>query len=100
MIDNIWVDDWFSSVYENEHPGLDLLAYPNPFNESLSLKPPNQNRSIESVRIFDIYGKLIKEEAANSHEITLDLSDLKAGLFIYFAIDNVGEKYQGRVIKY
>lgn len=100
MIDNIWIDDWFSSVNENNNPSLELLVYPNPFIESLTFKPPNQNRSIESIRIFDIYGKLIKEVAANSHEITLNLSDLKAGLFMYYAIDNVGEKYQGRVIKY
>ena len=100
MIDNIWINDFFESINENKYPLNELIAYPNPFSDCISLKMTDQNRFIENIKIFDLIGKLIKEVFVTSSEITLNLSYLKDGIYMYDAYDNFGKKYQGRMIKY
>lgn len=100
IIDNIWINDFFESIEETKYPLNELIAFPNPFRESLSFKTPDQNRFIKNLKIFDLGGKLIKEVYAISSEITLNLNYLKDGIYMYDAYDNVGEKYHGRMIKY
>jgi len=56
-----------------------LLIYPNPIKERLTIK---SNDTIQSVTVFDISGKKIIDFFANNTEINLNFESLKNGLYI------------------
>ncbi|MFL9846000.1 T9SS type A sorting domain-containing protein, partial [Flavobacterium rhizosphaerae] len=54
-----------------------LTIYPNPASDYITIAAP-YNSMIQTVKIFDISGKLVK----NSEEVLIDISELASGLFI------------------
>lgn len=99
MIDNIWVNDWISKLEENYQRTPAILTYPNPFTHLVSFKTPYQNRILESIKIYDVSGNLIKNVLSNTPKIVLNLSDLNAGLYFYHIRDNQGEEFTGKLTK-
>lgn len=99
MIDNIWINDWVSSLDENDQNRPEILAYPNPFTDHLSFKTPYKNRTLECIKIYDINGNLIKNVLSKTPEIILNMSDLKAGSYFYYITDNLGDVYNGKLTK-
>ena len=53
--------------------------YPNPFASTLSIKA---ERVVKSVSIYDVYGRLVKEQKVSDSVIDLDLSDLNDGAYL------------------
>ena len=54
-------------------------AYPNPTQDSWTVRTENSNMS--SIKVFDILGKTVLSLAPNASETVIDGSNLKSGLY-------------------
>jgi hypothetical protein len=66
----------------------DLLLYPNPISSQLNIK--YQNASDSKLQIADILGTVLFEIdlAKEVHEVSVNVSSLKAGVYFYRQIQN------------
>ncbi len=62
-----------------------LVAYPNPFNETITLEK-NTDVSISKVQISDATGKIFWE---GSYETTIDVSNLASGVYLLTALESI-----------
>tara|TARA_R110000787_G_scaffold81036_2_gene175939 strand:- start:94852 stop:95973 length:1122 start_codon:yes stop_codon:yes gene_type:complete len=61
---------------------LAIDIYPNPTNDVINILNTNEIQ-IEGIRIYDMYGRLIREVAiANSNTQNINLSDLSTGVYM------------------
>jgi len=83
-----------------------ILAYPNPFNPTTSLKLSLKNKAQVQIQVFDIMGRLVQTLANNeqwqsgTHEVQFDASRLASGM--YFARTQIlesGKAVQTQVTK-
>ena len=66
------------SVSENEILGLKL--YPNP---TLNLVTITSKTNIDKVIMYDVTGKLLKEQKNNKNTIEIDVSSFSSGLYVF-----------------
>lgn len=66
-----------------------VSIFPNPTKQFLNIQNPN-NQSLEKVMVFDITGKIIKEEVENLYQI--NVQDLQKGLYF------IQIQWQGKTI--
>lgn len=71
----------------------DLRVYPNPAQNSVNIICKYQMQNIE---IMDINGRIIRTYHINTNNFTIDLSELKTGLYF---IKTSGSNYKSRVSK-
>ena len=76
------------SVREVEEASMGFNFYPMPSNEYLNIRSKNQ--LIESVELYDFYGKKVKNLDSNNREVKLNLDGLSSGS--YLVRINSGEK--------
>ncbi len=83
-----------------------ILAYPNPFNPTTSLKLSLKNKAQVQIQVFDVMGRLVQTLANNeqwqsgTHEVQFDASRLASGM--YFARTQIlesGKAVQTQVTK-
>ena len=53
--------------------------FPNPFTSMVSIKA---EKTIMSVSVYDVYGRLVKEQSVADKTVDLDLSDLNDGTYL------------------
>ena len=71
----VWVDDhWFVDENQNEV----MAVYPNPATEMLYV----ESKDMRHLRIFNVMGQCLGDEAVNSDNVQLNLSDLASGLYL------------------
>jgi hypothetical protein len=68
------------SVREVEEASMDFNFYPMPSNEYLNIKSKDQ--LIESVELYDFYGKKVKNLDSNNREVKLNLDGLSSGSYL------------------
>ena len=57
----------------------ELKIFPNPTSTTIALSlPPNQNAMLS---IFNLLGEKVKEEKVSGDDVTIDVSELPAGLY-------------------
>jgi hypothetical protein len=66
-----------------------LLAFPNPTNGIVSIVK-SDNTKIKHIRVMDLVGKTIMDEAASKSIITLDLTTLNKGIYMVVVEDEQG----------
>ena len=61
----------------------ELVGYPNPVQETLTLKLPNTQLNEVTVLIYSSMGQLVREEKYSlvDHELKLDLNQLTSGMY-------------------
>ncbi|NNK81164.1 MAG: multicopper oxidase domain-containing protein [Flavobacteriales bacterium] len=64
----------------DELANVELQFYPNPAHDQISLVG-NQSRQWNDIQIIDASGRVIKSYSPNSGAISLNISDLKKGLY-------------------
>ena len=69
--------------------------FPNPFSTQLGIAA---EKTAKNIRIFDVYGRLLKEQTADSQRIELDLSELNNGIYL-LQLDYGDTKSNHRIIK-
>jgi predicted outer membrane repeat protein len=90
-------DNRFQTGMKNLKSAGELNIYPNPFNETTTLKFPNPENNLFSLRVLDLTGKVLREisNIAGS-EYILERNDLQQG---YYIIELSGERiYRGRIV--
>ena len=66
--------------YDNVDEGTTAIQiYPNPFASTLSIRA---EKAVKSVCVFDLYGRLVKEQSVNGMDIDLDLNELSSGTYL------------------
>ncbi|WP_299439232.1 RICIN domain-containing protein [uncultured Aquimarina sp.] len=66
--------------------GREILMYPNPANESVSISGLETG---DNIMVYDLLGKIIKQSVASQSEEMIVISDLEAG---YYNISIVGKE--------
>ncbi len=69
---------------EDEYDDLNVRIYPNPASGLLTIEGLDNQGQAASVELFDLQGKLVLKENlnANNEKLTLNISDLPAGMFV------------------
>ncbi|RXM49910.1 MULTISPECIES: T9SS type A sorting domain-containing protein [unclassified Chryseobacterium] len=80
---------------ESKNTALDVQIYPNPVSEYFSIKL-NESNKVETVKIFDASGKLVKNVIYDNKNI--HVVELSSGIYFIKVKTNKGE-YLGKIIK-
>jgi glycosidase len=79
-----------------------IIAYPNPFQQSISFKLPINADSKTQITLTDISGRTVEKlsnfNSSSGDHITIDVSTIKSGMYFYSVILN-GKSYSGKLIK-
>jgi hypothetical protein len=86
----------FTSVGINETFEDLFLVYPNPSNEKITIES-NHKGKIKTI-ILDINGKSIYENAFEN-EVTIDVSNLKPGIYLLQMTNDFGHQNNRKIIK-
>ena len=85
-----------STIKELSHQD-ELLVYPNPGNGKLKIA---SSFIIESVRIYDLMGKIVLEKNCHNKEEELNLYNLKKGSYVVIInVQNEYTQYQKIIIQ-
>lgn len=76
------------------HANADVVVYPNPMNESLTVSMLG-NHKLQSATIYDLIGN----EIITSNKSDIDVSHLQNGVYVIRIKDNNGNTYSQKVIK-
>ncbi len=76
------------------HANADVVVYPNPMNESLTVSMLG-NHKLQSATIYDLIGN----EIITSNKSDIDVSHLQNGVYVIRIKDNNGSIYSQKVIK-
>jgi hypothetical protein len=96
------IEDMHSiSFFVDEHLGInkiahDILIYPNPFQDKLSIKTDG---GVEQLEIFSIFGQKVISKNNLLSELTVNVSDLEDGIYLVILTDNKGNRYSNKVLK-
>ncbi|WP_273567521.1 BspA family leucine-rich repeat surface protein [Maribacter halichondriae] len=95
--DNLVVSKVGENGLAGKRPLNALKVYPNPASErvSVSFEKPVTMGSME---IFDMSGRSVRKIAKANLESTIDVQDLKSGVYLLKAIDEKGNQFTKRVI--
>lgn len=66
---------------ENESQNIDVLIFPNPTDDAVTLKFSEKSLLCESINIFDLSGKLVKSQSINSHDSKIFTKNLENGVY-------------------
>ena len=88
----------YSDVPENNE-GTNLCnVYPNPVNDCIRIEL-SDNASCQSVSIYSIDGRLVETFPETSHQTTINIANLTAGIYIMRVRLSDGMEYSQRIIK-
>ncbi len=90
-------DNRFQTGMKNLKSAGELNIYPNPFNETTTLKFQNPENNLFKLRILDLTGKVLREiNDISGSEYILERNDLQQG---YYIIELSGDRiYRGRIV--
>lgn len=92
--DSLW--NMFSSI--NNYNWIDKIkVFPNPTNSSISIFTKGMNATECTIKIFNLHGNINMQAETNQPSQTLDVSDLKPGLYIY-EIESKGHFHRDKLI--
>lgn len=80
---------------ENKNKTLDIRIYPNPVSEYFSVQL-KENDKVETVKIFDTSGKLVKDIIYNNANI--NIAELSSGIY-FIKVKTSKRDYLGKIIK-
>ena len=62
-----------------EEGTIECQIFPNPFTSKVNIKA---EKALKTVSVYDIYGRLVKEQKVSDMEIELDMSNLSNGAYL------------------
>jgi PKD repeat protein len=83
------------NIENPENNDANLLIYPNPTNATLNIQLGN-DLTINSLKIYDIFGKQIIEETENTNQV--DIRNLSNGIYIV-EVESEGIVFRKKIIK-
>ncbi|MBT6438156.1 MAG: T9SS type A sorting domain-containing protein [Flavobacteriales bacterium] len=67
---------------------LDLVAYPNPTNNAITLNVGNYNNEKLTYQLYDMQGKLLANKQVINSRTSIDLQDLPVSAYLLNVLDN------------
>ena len=97
--DDVVCGELIVNTAENKDNNDKILVYPNPAKEYIQIKFSNYN-SVYTIEIKSLHGQLIREEKniQSSHH-TINVVDLKSGVYFYVIKEKGEVVKQGKLIK-
>jgi hypothetical protein len=90
--DNLLGNEAFSSEI-----GGTLAIYPNPVKDVLNVKTETMN--FESVQIYDVKGRVVKDVIVNQNSSQLNVADLESGVYMIKIVTDQGLSTTKKFIK-
>lgn len=78
--------DRYDPASVSHYEKVDLIAYPNPVIDLISLQFPDNERW--SISVLDVFGKLVFQTQRNAQNTVVDMSDFSAGTYVLHAESN------------
>jgi len=85
-------DEGTTSLNEVDFGSNELVVYPNPASDYISLEMKNVGTQEVNVKMFDLYGRLILQQDFNSSSIQLNVSVLEMGIYFLVINEHLGQK--------
>lgn len=85
-----------TSLGTEEINTTDFSVYPNPANDTFSIKAKNLQFPIQ-LSVFDISGKKIVDKKINDEETLVDINQIQSGLYVVTIEDNSGIKTSSKL---
>ena len=85
-------------LYEENDVNSEISVYPNPAKDYIKLEF-SDNSHCQSVSIYSIDGRLVETFPETSHQTTINISGLNAGIYIMKLRMADGREYAERIIK-
>jgi len=74
-----------------------IVVFPNPMTTSCIFSLPKEMTKESTLCIYNLQGKLVREETFNGQRYEFERGDLKSGFYIYF-IRNEAFSYTGKIL--
>ncbi len=99
----------FETVTKNESGAIAVMnkvvtakvrAYPNPFNDNITLEVDEESVEGSVVSIYDLRGALVSSERITGSRMTIELSQLAAGTYVYQVVNSKKKMLSsGKIVK-
>ena len=86
IIDTSSIDDYSASCQ----------IFPNPFNSTLSI---TTEKTVKNILIYDVFGRLVKNQSASETQINLNLNELSEGIYM-LRLDYGDSMCTHRIVKF
>lgn len=97
--ENITIDpaDVWGGVVSVDEIALDAVStYPNPFNNQITI---TNLENVQEVMVTSLVGQVLRVQAVNGSETTVNTAQFKAGIYLVVIKDNAGNSKSIRVVK-
>ena len=85
----------FQSTFGVDDHTTACQVFPNPFASRVSIRA---EKVVKNVSVYDVYGRLVKEQKVSDKVVDLDLSDLNAGTYL-LQLDYGDSRSVHRIVK-
>lgn len=83
IITNEFQTEFVQSLKTTDFDSSNFVLYPNPTNSNINVSLLNSSEAINSLEIYDLLGKKIKEVLnSSSNNVNIDVSDLSKGVYL------------------
>ena len=90
-IGTVYNDTYYLDINPITDQGADFEFYPNPATSNITIQLGNENRQLESIRIFQLNGQLVKSvDAIFSATYTLHRGNINSGCYFVEVRDSKG----------
>ena len=86
-----------TGIKKNTVSGQDILLFPNPAQDYLKIQ--NQHNNIFKYELVNINGQILKKGTVEKGELTINISDLKPGSYLFKLIRNKNVLQVQKVLK-
>lgn len=85
-------DDGTTNLNEVNFASNELIVYPNPATSKLYVEVNTPSIDNNSIKIFNVYGRLVVEQIVITARIQLNLPNLENGLYFLVVNESIGKK--------
>ena len=84
-----------------EHEPEAFKVWPNPVEDVVNVQwtMDNGQFKVQTVALFDVYGKLVRTETVTDNPARVNVSDLRAGVYLLRVTAADGKEYHQKVVK-
>jgi len=72
----------------------EIIVYPNPASQSVNIEFEQGNKTLNNIKVFDLSGRLIREQSFNGNSISIDITGFKDGIYLL----NINSKYHTSLV--
>lgn len=77
----------------------DVIIYPNPFSNTITIDVSHQTEKIEKIQMYSTIGVLVQEITVNSDTVNMDTSNLASGIYLIKVTAISGKNSLQKIVK-